>query len=55
MKHYRELVAWQKTMNLVEDVYRVCQLVPAEEKYGLTSQIRSAAISVPSNIAISNP
>ncbi len=49
--HYRDLVAWQKAMDLVEDVYRVSQSFPREEVYGLTNQVRRAAVSIPSNIA----
>ncbi len=49
--HYRDLIAWQKAMDLVEDVYRVSQNFPREEMYGLTNQIRRAAVSIPSNIA----
>lgn len=50
-KGYQELVAWQKAMDLVEAVYRVTTALPSEERYGLTSQIRRAAVSIPSNIA----
>jgi len=49
--HYRELVAWQKGMDLVEAVYRLTQSFPKDEMYGLTNQVRRAAVSVPSNIA----
>ena len=48
---YRDLVAWQRAVNLVELVYRVTQTWPREELYGLTSQVRRAAVSVPANIA----
>ena len=48
---YRDLFAWQHAMNLVESVYRVTREWPKEEAYGLTNQIRRAAVSVPSNIA----
>lgn len=48
---YRDLVAWQKAMNLVEQVYRQTSRFPTEERYGLTSQMRRAATSIPSNIA----
>jgi four helix bundle protein len=51
VKNYAELIAWQKAMNLVEDVYKVSKSFPREEMYGLTSQIRRAAVSIPSNIA----
>lgn len=51
MGSYRELVAWQKAMDLVERVYAVVQCLPAEEKFGLASQLRRAVVSVPSNLA----
>jgi four helix bundle protein len=50
-KSYRELIAWQKAMDLVELVYSASRNWPREELYGLTSQIRRAAVSIPSNIA----
>jgi four helix bundle protein len=48
---YRDLVAWQKGIDLCELVYRASAAFPNHEIYGLTSQIRRAAVSVPSNIA----
>jgi four helix bundle protein len=48
---YRDLIAWQKAMDLAEQVYRQTAEYPLEERYGLTSQIRRAATSIPSNIA----
>jgi four helix bundle protein len=51
VKHYQELIAWQKAMDLVEEVYKVSRRFPREEIYGLTSQLRRAAVSIPSNIA----
>jgi four helix bundle protein len=51
VKNYRELVAWQKAMDLVTMVYDVTQHWPKTEVYGLTNQIRRAAVSIPSNIA----
>jgi four helix bundle protein len=50
-KPHRNLVAWQKGMDLVLEVYRLTQKFPAMELYGLSSQMRRAALSVPSNIA----
>jgi four helix bundle protein len=49
--HYRELIAWQKAMDLVEQIYKVTRNFPDGECYGLTNQLRRAAVSVPSNIA----
>lgn len=51
VQHYRQLIAWQKGMSLVKSVYEISAAFPKEEIYGLTSQIRRAAVSVPSNIA----
>jgi four helix bundle protein len=48
---YRKLLVWQKAIDLVVDVYQVCKKLPKEEIYGLASQMRRAAISVPANIA----
>jgi four helix bundle protein len=51
VRHYQELIAWQKAMDLVEEVYISTKGFPREEVYGLTSQLRRAAVSIPSNIA----
>jgi four helix bundle protein len=51
VRSYRDLVVWQKAMMLVTDIYRYTRCFPKEEIYGLRSQLRRAAISVPSNIA----
>jgi four helix bundle protein len=48
---YRDLVAWQKGMDFVEAVYRVSRQFPADERFGLTNQLRRASVSIPSNIA----
>lgn len=48
---YKDLKAWRKSVELVLGVYRVTQLFPKCELYGLTSQMRRAAVSIPSNIA----
>jgi four helix bundle protein len=48
---HRELRVWQASMDLVEEVYRVCADFPNDERYGLTSQLRRAAVSIPSNLA----
>ena len=51
MKNHKDLDVWQMSMDLVEMVYTQSAMYPKEEVYGLTSQIRRAAVSVPSNIA----
>lgn len=51
MASYRDLIVWQSSMQLVADTYRLTDLFPKHEIYGLISQLRKAAISVPSNIA----
>ena len=48
---YRDLVAWNKAMELVTEIYRVTHNFPKEELFGLMSQLRRAAVSIPSNIA----
>jgi four helix bundle protein len=48
---FRDLRVWQASMTLVERVYQLTQSFPAHESYGLTNQMRRAAVSVPSNIA----
>src|SRR5712692_4805031 len=51
IKSHRDLIAWQKSMDLVVAVYEITKSFPKEELYGLTSQIRRAAVSIPANIA----
>jgi four helix bundle protein len=51
VRNYPELIVWQRAMDLVEEIYKASQGFPREETYGLISQIRNAAVSVPSNIA----
>jgi four helix bundle protein len=51
IESYQDLQVWQKAMDLVIECYRLTQRFPANEQYGLTSQIRRAAVSVPANIA----
>jgi four helix bundle protein len=51
LKSYKDLQVWQKAYDLCLEVYRTTKIFPTEEKYGLTSQLRRAAVSVPSNIA----
>jgi four helix bundle protein len=50
-QRYRDLIAWQKAMELVKAVYQVIKWFPNDEKVGLPSQVRRAAVSIPSNIA----
>jgi four helix bundle protein len=51
IQSFRDLVVWQKSMDLVTEIYRLSRGFPKEEIFGLTSQIRRAAVSIPSNIA----
>ncbi len=51
IKTHKDLDVWKKSMDLVMDVYRNTKTFPKEEIYGLTSQIRRAVISIPSNVA----
>lgn len=47
---FRDLQVWQESMTLVEDIYELSKRFPSDERFGLTSQIRRAAVSIPSNI-----
>jgi len=51
VKHYRELIVWQRAMQLVKEIYTLTKKLPKEELFGLSSQMRRAAVSIPSNIA----
>ena len=51
MASYKELRVWQKAIDLVIEIYRLCKFLPKEETYGLSDQMRRAAVSIPSNIA----
>jgi four helix bundle protein len=51
IRNYTDLIAWQKSMALAGSVYRVTSGMPSEERFGLTAQMRRAAVSIPSNIA----
>ncbi|MFA6135985.1 MAG: four helix bundle protein [Candidatus Paceibacterota bacterium] len=51
IKTFKELIVWQKSIRLVIEAYKLTDKFPKEEIYGLTSQIRRAAVAVPSNIA----
>ncbi len=51
MNDFRELIVWQKSIELVENIYQITNSYPKEELFSLTSQIRRSAISIPSNVA----
>ena len=51
MHNFQELKIWQKAISVAEQIYILSSKFPSEEKYGLTSQIRRSAISIPSNLA----
>ena len=51
LKSYRDLEVWQKSMDLVVECYQITKKFPKSEIYGLTSQLRRAAVSIPANIA----
>ena len=48
---YKDLIVWQKSVDLVIEVYKLTDGFPSDERFGLTSQMRRAAVSIPSNIA----
>lgn len=50
-RNYRDLIVWQKSMDFVEAIYGVTRTFPRDELYGIVSQMRRAAVSLPSNIA----
>jgi four helix bundle protein len=54
VRHYRELTVWQKSMAVAKHVYSLVKKLPKEETYGLSDQMRRAAVSIPSNIAEGN-
>jgi four helix bundle protein len=51
MKTYKELIVWQKSVELVTMIYSITKSFPKDELYGLTNQVRRASVSIPSNIA----
>ena len=51
MHNFKELIVWQKARKIVKDIYLLTKKYPKEELFGLTQQIRKAAVSIPSNIA----
>lgn len=51
IRNFKDLIVWQKSMCLVKSVYRLLEKLPSKEDFGLRSQVRRSAISIPSNIA----
>ena len=51
LKSYRDLEVWKKSIDLAKKIYQVSRSFPPEERFGLTSQVRRAAVSIPANIA----
>jgi len=51
---FKDLLVWQKSIELVSDIYRITQKFPTEERFGLVSQLRRAAVSISANIAEGN-
>ena len=51
VQSYKDLIVWQRGMDLAVETYQLTQRFPREEMYGLTSQVRRSAVSVPSNVA----
>jgi four helix bundle protein len=51
IRSYRDLIVWQKAMDLAKQVYVLSKTFPADERFGLTQQLRRSIVSVPSNIA----
>lgn len=54
MKDHKDLIVWQKSMLLVIEIYKLVRFLPKEETYGLSDQMRRAAVSIPSNISEGN-
>ena len=51
VQHYRDLIVWQNAVEFVAEIYRISARFPLEERFGLTSQVRRASVSVAANIA----
>ena len=51
IRNYRDLLVWQKAMDLVDEIYTLVKLLPKEELFALSDQLRRCAVSIPSNIA----
>ena len=54
MINYQDLIVWQKSMDLAEEVYKLIKFLPKDEMYVISSQLKRASISIPSNIAEGN-
>lgn len=54
MAHFKNLLVWQKSVDFVTEIYLITEKFPSSEIFGLTSQLRKAAVSIPSNIAEGN-
>lgn len=54
MANFKELLVWQRSIDFVTEIYRTAEAFPKDEIYGLISQIRRAAVSIPSNVAEGN-
>jgi len=51
LRNFRELLVWQKGIDIVVEIYQITALLPNDERYGLKSQLQRAAVSIPSNIS----
>lgn len=51
VKNFKELIVWQKSIDLVLEIYKITKQFPSEEKFGLCAQMQRASVSIPSNIA----
>ena len=51
MKDYKDVTVWQRSMQLAEEIYKIVRFLPREELFGLSNQMKRAAVSIPSNIA----
>jgi four helix bundle protein len=51
VQNYKELIVWQKSLELVLEIYKISRQFPPEEKFGLASQMQRASVGIPSNIA----
>lgn len=54
MAYFKDLLVWQKSVDFVTEIYRITAAFPSAESFGLTSQLRRAAVSIPSNIGEGN-